>query len=108
MRTARFLIIATVWAASLVGVGLWGQAGHRLWPTQSLLAAQTLGDDGVRPQGQLPTAFGTPVGPVLTGDNIGFQQIAEPPDRDGKVAVRMMIKVNGEWHEAVRPVVVVR
>jgi hypothetical protein len=108
MRKARFLFIATVWAASLVGVGLWVQGGHRLWPTESLLAAQTLGDGGVSPQGQLPTAFGTPVGPVLTGDNIGFQQIAEPPDRDGKVAVRMMIKVNGEWHEAVRPVVVVR
>jgi hypothetical protein len=37
---------------------------------------------------------------VLTGENIGLQPIAGRPDSEGRIPVKLMVKVNGQWQEA--------
>jgi hypothetical protein len=87
MRTVRFLVVAFVWAASLLGVGLWAQGG-------SGANAQAIPIPGMQ--------TGDPIGPVITGENLGFQRIAAPPDKDGRVTGRWVVKApNGQWVETI-------
>jgi hypothetical protein len=93
MKMTRRLVLAVLWVVSSVGVGLW---------------AQGLAQDGAIQTLQGTIKFGEPFGPVLTGENIGLQQVAGPPDRDGKVPVRLLVKVNGEWRETTSVMRIVR
>ena len=78
MKFSRMFVLVIVWAASLLGVGLWAQGGRAPQPAPAI-------------------QMGEPIGEILTGENIGFQRVAAPPDRDGKVVGRLMVKINGRW-----------
>ena len=88
MKKARVIVVAIAWTASLLGVAVWAQGTRGAATTTPAQTAPML-------------SANDPVGPVLTGPDIGMQRLAGGPDRDGKIAVRWMVKVNGEWHEAV-------
>ena len=79
MKTTKLLVASVVWAASLLGVGLWAQ-GTRATTSPPSQTAPII-------------SSGEPMGPVLTGDSIGLQRLAGPQDRDGKIPVRWMLKV---------------
>jgi len=72
MRQAKVSAIVLIWAASLLGVGLWAQ-GNKPLP---ILANE-----------------------VVSGDDIGFQRSALPSN--GTVKGRFVVKVDGYWYEAV-------
>ena len=44
--------------------------------------------------------LGQPVGNIITGENIGFQRSGLPPS-GGTVTGRLVVKVDGQWFEAV-------
>jgi hypothetical protein len=44
---------------------------------------------------------GDPMGPLLSGNDIALQRVFGKPDADGRIPVRWMVKVDGEWHEAI-------
>lgn len=92
MKVRTLVVTGIVWAASLVGVGLWAQGSQG-------------GGLTVRPA---PPQTGRPIGPIITGENIGFQQVAGPPDRPGQVTGNLLVRINGEWLEVVSPPRVVR
>jgi hypothetical protein len=89
MRIARLIIVAAVWAASLVGVGLWAQGGAVANAQQALTP----------PPEKARLWFGP--GPIFTGDNLGF--IPTPsttpltPDKDGKIAGTFVVRIDGKW-----------
>jgi hypothetical protein len=90
MKAGKTLAVAVVWSASLIGVGLWAQGGgQRVTPAPVIQSGQ-------------------PVGPIITGENIGFQRLAAHPDRDGKITGVFKIRIDGEWFETTSPVRVVR
>lgn len=91
MKVRTLVVIGIVWAVSLVGVGLWAQG--------------TQGGMTVRPA---PPVTGRPIGPIISGENIGFQQVAGAPDRPGQVTGNLMVRINGEWLEVVSAPRVVR
>jgi hypothetical protein len=78
MKTGKVLAVAVLWAASLLGVGLWAQSVREPQPAPNLL-------------------YGEPVGTVITGENLGFQPVAGPTDRDGRVPGYFVVKMNGQW-----------
>ena len=89
MKIVRLIATASLWVASLVGVGVWAQAGRP-----------------VAPQGQgLSVPQGQPIGTIITGDNSGFQPIAGE-SRRGTIPGRLMVRVNGQWFEATSAVTV--
>ena len=73
MGQARLFVVALVWAASLLGVGMWAQGSQ-----SSPIAPHT----------------------VISGENIGFQRSGLPPS-GGTVTGRLVVKVDGQWFEAV-------
>ena len=73
MGQARLFVVALVWAASLLGVGMWAQGSQ-----SSPIASHT----------------------VISGENIGFQRSGLPPS-GGTVTGRLVVKVDGQWFEAV-------
>jgi hypothetical protein len=73
MKQARLFVVAVVWAASLLGVGMWAQASQ-----SGAIASHT----------------------VISGENIGFQRSGLPPS-GGTVTGRFVVKVDGQWFEAV-------
>ncbi|MEO7192052.1 MAG: hypothetical protein ABI051_13445 [Vicinamibacterales bacterium] len=85
--TRKSLLLAVVWVASLLVVGVWAQG------------TATAPQDRARGR-EIP--LGVPVGPVITGENIGFQQISAMP-RAGKIYGKFMIKVDGQWLELASP-----
>jgi hypothetical protein len=88
MNIRHVVALAFAWAISLVGVGLWAQGGTQ----KPGIAVQT----------------GEPYGEIITGENIGFQHVAGQRDREGRVAGRLMVRINGEWFETVPPIRIVR
>lgn len=88
MDIRKAVIVTLVWVASLVGATLWAQAGN---PTSA---------PGVQ--------MGEPHGPIITGENIGFQRIAGPPSRDGSLVGRLVVKVDGQWFKTTSPMTIVR
>jgi hypothetical protein len=93
MRIAKFLLAMLLITGSFLVGNLWAQRGA----------------DGVMDPrtGQL-TPYGDPLGPVLTGLDVGLQRISAPLDSQGRVPVRWMVKINGEWREAIIPTRIVR
>ncbi len=79
MRT-RHIVVAILWVISLVGVGVLAQGGAGANQTPA----------------QRPALPGGAPGPVLSGENIGFQPIG-PQDRDGRQGGRFVVKVQGQW-----------
>ena len=67
------LVLVVAWAASLLGVGLWAQAGTGFKDAPVI-------------------QMGQPDGEIISGANFGFQRIAAPPERDGKIAGRLMVQ----------------
>jgi hypothetical protein len=86
MKLRNVLIVATLWAGSLLCVGLLAQ--ERLTVTQ------------VPP--------GAVVGRVISGDNIGFAPEEGIKGSNGKVVGRIVVKVNGQWMHIESPVSIVR
>lgn len=89
MRTRVALILAAAWTASLLGVGVWASGGRAH-------------------DSQTAVRMGDADGPILSGDDIGFQPVAAQPDRDGRVRGKLMVRVNGKWVEAVFEMTVIR
>ena len=89
MKSSRMLVLVVAWAASLLGVGLWAQAGTG-WKEAPVIQ------------------MGQPHGDIITGADIGFQRIAAPAERDGKIAGRLMVRINGQWSEVTFPARLVR
>jgi len=53
--------------------------------------------------------WGSNMGDIITGENIGFQPIADPASgKDGKVIGKWMAKIDGKWVETRVAVSVVR
>jgi hypothetical protein len=90
MKTRKALLVGFVWAISLLGVGLWAQSGggaNARQPQSPIVRPAPV----VRP--------GQAVGPIITGNNLGFQPIATLPDPSGRIAGEFMVKINGQWHK---------
>ena len=92
MKTRKALAVAVVWLASLVGVAVWAQGSG--------------GEQPVKPAPNLRS--GQPMGGLITGENIGFQPVVGPPDREGRISGVLMVRVNGEWIETTSPIRIVR
>ena len=88
MKRVKISVLAGAWAASLFAVGLFAQAGQPE-PAPNIL-------------------YGQPVGPVLTGENIGFQPVAGPTDREGRVQGYFVVKINGQWVQTTSAIRIVR
>ena len=74
-----------MWAASLAGVAVWAQR-----PT-------------VEVQGRAPNLEvrpGQAYGPIISGQDIGFQRVWTRSGDQGRIAGRLMVRVDGEWFEA--------
>jgi hypothetical protein len=82
MKKRALFVVAVLWATSLVGVGLWAQTG------------KTTGRTLVE---------GQPFGPVLSGEDFGFQPIYMPNDTTGVINGRLVVRVNGQWRLAMEP-----
>lgn len=83
MNVRKKAVFAAVWALSLVGVAAWAQSSQS--PAATPRTIET----------------GKPFGEIITAENIGFQRIANPHDRPGQVTGRFVVKIDGEWREAV-------
>lgn len=86
MKRRNVMFVAVVWLVSLVGVGLWAQSDLKRVPT---------------------LVEGAPVGPVISGENIGFQPVAGE-HAPGKVVGKWMVKIDGKWVEAQPSIGIVR
>jgi hypothetical protein len=81
----RMFAIAVLWALSLVGVSVWAQGG--------IVRPAAPG----RAQEIIP--YGANMGDVISGADIGFQRISAPSE-PGKIAGKLVVRVNGRWLEA--------
>jgi hypothetical protein len=95
MKRVQTFVLAAAWTASLFGVGLLAQGGRGANATQPQPAPNLL--SGLQP-----------LGPVITGENIGFQPVAGPTDREGRVPGYFVVKVNGQWVEVTSAMRIVR
>jgi hypothetical protein len=84
MSPQKVFLVAAIWVASLIGATVWAQTDSR------------------------PQAPALALGPIITGDNIGFQRLAGPPSRDGKIVGKFMVKIDGQWYETSPAMRVVR
>jgi|KBSMisStandDraft_5_1062788.scaffolds.fasta_scaffold94747_2 hypothetical protein len=83
MRYWRGLAVAILWAVSLVGVALWAQQAP-------------IYENKPKP--------GDADGPVLTGEDLGFQRtIRGPHDINSGVHGYFVIKVDGRWQRVGPP-----
>ena len=81
----RVFAIAVLWALSLVGVSVWAQ-GQRDVPAQPAVPGEVI-------------PFGANVGGIISGEDIGFQPVRDNAGQ-GKIAGKLMVRVNGRWLEA--------
>lgn len=101
MSRSGIVALVTGWTVSLVAVGVWGQGSAQAPPAAQGRQAP--------PREMAPVALpGDPVGPVITGDNIGFQQVSGRPREADKILGNWMVRVNGKWFEAQAPLSVMR
>jgi len=85
MSKGRLFVVAVAWATSVLGVGLWAQAGQDTPPV-------------VVYESEISRI------PVLSGENIGFRPIPNPNrERRGTISGRLVVKVDGVWLDAVAP-----
>ena len=83
-RTA--FVVAVLWAVSLLSVGLWAQGRRGERPEVSIIGP------------------GQPFGPIISGEDFGFQRTASPSGGPGTVTGRIVVRINGEWLEVAFPV----
>lgn len=95
MKRVKISVLAVAWVASLLGVGLLAQSGRGANATQPEPAPNLV-------------LNGQPLGAVITGENLGFQPVAGPTDRDGRVPGYFVVKVNGQWVEVTSAMRVIR
>lgn len=86
MRTRYAVMLAVLWVASILGVGLWAQGGaganHQPASPQSDTQVHRPGD----------------IGPVITGSDLGFQRVAPAGvDASGRVTGYFVVKIDGKW-----------
>jgi hypothetical protein len=91
MSIRNLVAVAIVWALSLLGVGVWAR-GDQASP--------------VKPPRTIE--WGSNLGPVITGENFGFQRVASQGDRPGKVVGKIMVKIDGQWMEIIPAVGITR
>lgn len=94
MKRVKMFVLAAAWVASLLGVGLLAQGGR--------------GANATQPQPAPNLMNGEPLGAVIFGENIGFQPVAAPKDRDGRIPGYFVVKVNGQWVETTSTIRIVR
>lgn len=87
MRTRHVLLIAILWVVSLLGVGLWAQRGAPA--------------NGAGANGNL-------IGPVITGENIGFQQVPNELANSDRVTGYFVVKVHGQWTRVLNAPMIIR
>ncbi|HKV98837.1 MAG TPA: hypothetical protein VJN96_03375 [Vicinamibacterales bacterium] len=87
MRTRHVFLIAILWVVSLLGVGLWAQRGAPA--------------DGAG-------ANANPIGPVITGENIGFQPVPSELANSDRVTGYFVVKVHGRWTRVLNVPIVIR
>jgi hypothetical protein len=58
----------------------------------------------IEAQGIQEVQPGQPAGPIITGENIGFQLVTPPTGRGDVATGKWMIRVNGRWLPAMSPV----
>jgi hypothetical protein len=86
--------VAVVWILSLVAVGVWAQT-----PVKS----------PTFPKGQpgSPLPSGARDGDVISGENVGFR-VTTRGLKPGQVTGRMVVKINGQWTDAIFDVGITR
>jgi hypothetical protein len=94
MKAGKVFAVAVLWVASLLGVGVLAQGGR--------------GANATQPQPAPNLLYGEPLGAVITGENLGFQPVAAPKDRDGRIPGYFVVKVNGQWVETTSTLRIVR
>ena len=94
MSIRNRVAIAVVWILSLVAVGV---------------LAQTPVKSPTFPQGQpgSPLPPGARDGDVISGENVGFR-VTTRSAKPGQVTGRLVVKVNGQWTDAVFDVGITR
>jgi len=85
MTTRRTVAVALVWVLSLVGVRLWAQAPAIQQQSGEL---------------EVTVQAGQAFGPIISGEDLGFQLVHDPMARGGEVSGRLMVRIEGEWHVA--------
>jgi len=78
----RRVLVAVLWLSSLLGVGLWAQGGA-----------------GANQRQASPPVYdpGAPIGPPITGENLGFQRVAAHEIADDRITGYFVVKVQGRW-----------
>lgn len=91
MAIRKPVVIGAMWVVSLVGVAVLAQ-------NNSAPPRET-----IHVQGPAPLIQREANGPIISGDDLGFQPITGSTSRPGQVAGKLMVRINGEWHEVVAP-----
>jgi hypothetical protein len=81
MRMRTVIVVAAIWAASLVGTGLLAQ------------------DRGPSMPATAPAA-------VISGNDLGFRPTGRR-DRDGRVIGELVVRINGKWMDTTTRSVIV-
>ena len=84
------VVIGAMWAVSLVGVGVFAQ--NTSAPQGESIHVQSSGQLIQREVH----------GPIISGADIGFQPFTGSI-RHGQVSGKLMVRINGEWHDVVAP-----
>jgi hypothetical protein len=87
MRTRHVLLITILWVVSLLGVGLWAQRGA---------PANGAG------------ASANSIGPIISGENIRFQQVPSHPANSDRVTGYFVVKVHGQWTRVLNVPMIIR
>jgi hypothetical protein len=91
MTFRTVVVVALVWAASLVGVAVWAQGPAVQAPAGPPVIVQ-------RPAPMIPP--GQSYGRIISGEDIGFQLVQGQSVGPGQVAGRLMVRIDGQWFEA--------
>jgi len=81
MKARTVLLLGTLWIVSIAAAVTWAQGSGSTQAPRAILAGQAYGE-------------------VISGENIGFQPVADPRAPHGKVSGKLVVKVDGEWRDA--------
>lgn len=90
MAMRKSVVIGVMWLSSLVGVAVFAQ-------NTSAPQRETIGV-----QGPATLIQREAYGPVISGDDLGFLPFTGT-STPGQVSGKLMVRINGEWHEVVAP-----
>jgi hypothetical protein len=93
MTFRTVVVVALVWAASLVGVAVWAQGSAVQAPAGPTVIVQG-------PAPMIQASPGQPYGRIISGEDIGFQLVRGQSVGPGQVAGRLMVRIDGQWFEA--------